>query len=110
MHARKRSGLHSVDLNGEGELLSGEENCSEDCNGGEDVFHGWIVLTKDTSFCTPRQKSGGLLQFSCSFSLEEKEPKRIAAVEILPGIHEKNPAKTNEVASTQVITLAEWFS
>jgi hypothetical protein len=50
------------------------------------------------------------LQFSCSFSLEEKEPKRIAAVEILPGIHEKNPAKTNEVASTQVITLAEWFS
>jgi hypothetical protein len=29
------------------------------------------------------------LQFSCSFSLEEKEPKRIAAVEILPEIHEK---------------------
>jgi hypothetical protein len=48
--------------------------------------------------------------FFCSFSLEEKEPKRIVAIEILPGIPEKNRPKTNEVASTLIICLAEWFS
>jgi hypothetical protein len=46
----------------------------------------------------------------CSFSLEEKEPKRIASLEILPGIPEKNRPKTNEVANTASVALAEWFS